>query len=381
MKKNICFVLDQFMYGGIERVAINYLTGIDKTKFNVDVIILGPSEDIINKIPKECNIIRKNIPRSHNPLYRSSTMIRRPGGAILYYGTYILKKIFICPVDYIKTIDLRDKTYDVAIAFSGHMNDCYVTLDFIKAKKKIAWAHGMIYQYLLISPGFEKMYRKFDKIATVTHINQDDIFDCKNYLNLDVVKIYNPTAKINKDETLSEDYGKYILSVARLAAPKDFDTLIDAYNMLDSKIKSEYKLLIVGDGPDKEKIKDKIDNLGLSENILLLGSKENVDKYYQNASLFVLSTKSEGLGMVLIEAMGNGCPVIATDAPYGPRDILGSNEYGVLCPVGDEQKLKEAITKMLTEEDTRKKYIENGKKRYKDFELEKIMEEFYDLIK
>lgn len=380
MKKNICFVLDQFMYGGIERVAINYLNGIDTSKYNVDLVILGDVEEIVNKVPKYCNIIRLNIPRSHNPLYRSSTMIRRPGGAILYYGTYVLKKIFIWPFDFIKTIKIRKKKYDAAIAFSGHMNDCYVTLDFIKANKKIVWTHGMIYQYLLISPGFEKMYRKFDKIATVTHINQSDIFDCKTYLNLDIIPIYNPTYKLENKEILEVDYGKYILTVARLAAPKDFDTLIDAYNLLDKDIKKQYKLLIIGDGPDKTKIEEKVNNLGLNEKILLLGAKDNVDKYYKEASLFVLSTKSEGLGMVLIEAMGNGCPVISTDAPYGPRDIIGNNEYGLLCPVGNPIKLAEAMAKILKDDKLRKEFILKGQDRYKDFELEKIMKEFYELI-
>ena len=63
MKKKICFVLDQFLYGGIERVAINYLNGIDKTKFDIDVIILSNVEDMINQIPKECNVIRIDVPR------------------------------------------------------------------------------------------------------------------------------------------------------------------------------------------------------------------------------------------------------------------------------------------------------------------------------
>ena len=63
MKKKICFVLDQFLYGGIERVAINYLNGIDKNKYDIDVIILSNVEEMINQIPKECNIIKINVSR------------------------------------------------------------------------------------------------------------------------------------------------------------------------------------------------------------------------------------------------------------------------------------------------------------------------------
>lgn len=266
MKKNLCFVLDQFLYGGIERVAINYLKAIDKNRYNIDVIILSNTEDMIKQIPKECHIIKINIPRNHNPLSRASTMIRRDAGAILYYGSYILKALFIEPIDYIKTKELRKKRYDVAIAFSGHVNDCYVVLKFIKAKKKIVWAHGMIYQYLMMSPAFEKMYKKFDTLVSINNLDQSDIFYTKPYLNLNIVNLYNPTIEMKMDPKLEENYGKYILSVARLESPKDFITLIKAYNNLDKKIISEYKLLIVGDGPDRELIENEMNELNLKDN-------------------------------------------------------------------------------------------------------------------
>lgn len=382
MKKKICFVLDQFLYGGIERVAINYLNGIDKTKFDIDVIILSNVEDMINQIPKECNVIRIDVPRYHNPLSRASTMIKRDAGAILYYGTYILKKCFVYPIDRIKTSKLREKKYDVAIAFSGHLNDSYVVLEHIKAVKKMVWAHGLIYQYLLMSPAFEKMYKKFDKIISINHIDQNDIFYCKPYLKYDIVNIYNPTykSKVVSDEDLNKKYGKYILSVARLEEPKDFITLIEAYNKLGDDIKKEYNLVIVGDGPDRGKIENRIKELNLNKKIFMVGAQNDVDKYYQQAKLFVLSTKSEGLEMVIIEAMGNGCPVISTDAPYGPRDILGSNDYGILCPVGDSDKMSVAIAELLNDKQKRKKFIEKGLVRYKDFEIDTIMKQFYDLV-
>lgn len=384
MKKNICFVLDQFLFGGIERVALNYLQNIDSKKYNIDVVILSDIEDMVKQIPDYCNIIKIDVPRYHNPVSRASTMVRRKAGAVIYYATYILKKIFIYPIDFFKTRKLRQKKYDTAIAFSGHLNDCYVVLDCMKAKQKIVWAHGMIYQYLLMSPAFEKMYRKFNKIVSINHLDQNDIYYCKPYLDYDIVNIYNPTYEIKNnyfnDSTIKNKYNKYILSVARMENPKDFITLVDAYSLLPEKIKKEHKLLLVGDGPDRPKIEKHITEKKLSNNIILLGSQSNVDKYYQNASLFVLSTKSEGLGMVLIEAMGNKCPVIATDAPYGPRDILGSNEFGILCPVGDSKKMSTAIAELLENEEKRKKYIKLGLERYKDFQIDTIMHQFYNLI-
>ena len=156
--------------------------------------------------------------------------------------------------------------------------------------------------------------------------------------------------------------------------------MIEAYNKLSNDIKKEYNLVIVGDGPDREKIKNRIEKLNLNKKVFMVGAQSDVDTYYQHADLFVLSTKSEGLGMVIIEAMGNGCPVISTDAPYGPRDILGSNDYGILCPVGDSEKMSVAIEELLNDKQKRKKFIEKGLVRYKDFEIDTIMKQFYDLV-
>lgn len=386
MKKKICFVLDEFLFGGIERVFINYAKTIDKTKYDIDVIILSRIEEMVKQIPKECNVIIKKLPRSHCPMYRSSTMIRRDGGAILYYGTYFLKKVFLEPINYIKFIKNNRKKYDTVIAFSGHINDIYASLKFLRGKKKIVWAHGMIYQYLLMSPAFEKMYKKFDKIVSINNLDQNDIFYCKPYLNYKIEELYNPvildeteTSEIELDN-IKQKYGDYILSVARLEQPKDFITLIKAYKKLKDDNKINYNLVIVGDGPDREKIEECIKENNIEKNVFLLGSQKNVSKFYKSAKLFVLSSKSEGLPTVIIEGMKFGLPIIATDAPYGPRDIFKNNEFGILTPVGDEKILAQEINKILGNNELYNHYKNQSLKRYLDFTPEKIIEQFYKII-
>lgn len=378
--------MDQFLYGGIERVAINYLQSIDKDKFCIDVIILSDVEDMIKQIPEHCNVVRINISRYHNPLSRASTMVKRKAGAILYYGTYLLKKIFIYPVDYFKTRRLRKIKYDVAIAFSGHLNDSYVVLDCMKANKKMVWAHGMIYQYLLLSPAFEKMYSRFDKIISINHIDQSDIFSCKPYLNYKIENLYNPVilnTSFDNDEhivDLKEKYGEYILTVARMDEPKDFLTLLDSYEILLKKFKINYNLVIVGDGPDRKKIEDYIIKKKINKNVFLVGAQDNVDKFYRNAKLFVLSSKSEGLPTVIIEAMSRGLPIVATDAPYGCRDIIKNNEYGIITPVGDALFMAKKIHELLKDQNLFDYYCKQSLKRYNDFIPEKIIKEFVKII-
>lgn len=384
--KKICFVLDQFLFGGIEKVLINYVSQIDKNEYSIDIIILSQYEDMIKNIPKECNVIIKNLPRNGCPLSRASTMIRRKGGAILYYGSYVLKKVFLEPINFIKFHKERKTVYDVVIAFSGHINDIYVATQFLKAKKKIVWAHGMIYQYLLISPAFEKMYKKFDKIVSINEINQNDIFDCKPYLNYKIDHLYNPVLLVNNtytDEDLQEikqKYGKYILSVARMAEPKDFKTLIDAYSLLLERLKEPVNLLIIGDGPDRGKIEKYITEKKLEKNIFLLGSLNNIEKFYKMSEIFVLSSKSEGLPTVIIEAMSFEKPVVSTDAPYGARDITKNNQYGMLVPVGDSEEMAKRLYELLSDKALYKHYSNKSKERFRDFSPEKIMKQFYRII-
>ena len=384
MKKKICFVLDQFLYGGIERVAINYLSVIDKNEYDIDVVILSNTEKMIEQIPKECNIVQINIPRQHNPLSRASTMVRRDAGAILYYGTYILKRLFIFPQDYIKTLKLRKVKYDTVIAFSGHMNDCYVALKFIRANYKIVWAHGMIFQYLLLSPAFEKMYKKFDKIVTINNIDQDDLFNYKPYLNYKIEKLYNPVVlnnnlKANRID-LVKKYGEYFLTVARMDEPKDFFTLIDAYEIYFKKYSKKYKLLLVGDGPDRKKIEKYIKLKKMEDNILIMGSQDDVDNFYSHAKLFILSSKTEGLPTVIIEAMSRSLPIVATDALYGCRDIIGNDEYGIIVPVGDSTMLADKINYLIKNKDVYDHYKKKSIERYKYFLPNKIIKEFYRII-
>lgn len=384
--KKICFVLDQFLFGGIEKVLINYVKAINKKEYSIDIIILSQYEDMINNIPKDCNVIIKKLPRNDCPLSRASTMVRRNGGAILYYGSYFLKKVFLEPINFIKFHKERKKEYDVVIAFSGHINDIYATIKFLKGRKKIVWAHGMIYQYLLISPAFEKMYKKFDKIVCINELNQNDIFDCKPYLKYKIECLYNPIPFIDntynsKDlEKIEKKYGNYILSVARMAEPKDYKTLIDAYAIFKEKMKEPINLVIIGDGPDRKKIETYIKEKNLEDTIFLLGSLNNIEMFYKMAKIFVLSSKSEGLPTVIVEAMSFGKPVISTDAPYGPRDIIKNNQYGILISVGDSKEMAQKMYDILSNEELYNKYSIKSLERFKDFSPEKIMKKFYEII-
>ena len=136
-----------------------------------------------------------------------------------------------------------------------------------------------------------------------------------------------------------------ILGIGRLHPQKDFPTLIHAFAQA-RQVRSA-RLMILGDGPERERLTALIEEMGLADDITLLGFVQNPYAYMAKASAFVLSSLYEGLPTVLIEAMAVGIPVISTNCKSGPTEILAQGKYGFLAPVGDSKAISEAILSVL----------------------------------
>lgn len=132
-----------------------------------------------------------------------------------------------------------------------------------------------------------------------------------------------------------------ILGVGRLTAAKDFATLIRAFARLRKQ--RALRLLILGEGEERAGLEALVRRLGVGDDVAMPGFVINPYPYMKHASQFVLSSKWEGLPTVLIEAMACGTPVVSTDCPSGPAEILEGGKWGRLVPVGDETALAEAI--------------------------------------
>ncbi len=136
-----------------------------------------------------------------------------------------------------------------------------------------------------------------------------------------------------------------ILGAGRLAGEKDFDTLIRAFAGL--RRQRPARLVILGEGPLRHELEQTIRRLGIAGDVWMPGFVENPYAYMRSSDLFVLSSLREGLGNVLIEAMACGCPVISTDCPGGPREILQDGALGILVPVGDAGAMAAAMRQVL----------------------------------
>lgn len=200
------------------------------------------------------------------------------------------------------------------------------------------------------------------------------------YNPLDIKKIIDLSQSTLSDEEQQLLNNNYIVEVARLEnGQKNLLQLVEIYAKLKQKGIKE-KLYIIGDGPSREEIAQKIKELGLEEDCLLLGAKLNPFPFMKNAKVFVHTANYEGLPTVLIESQICGTPVVAFNCPTGPREILADGKYGELIPMGDEDLFVEKTYELLTNEEKRQHFISLLPQSYQRFSMEKISEQFNTLI-
>jgi N-acetylgalactosamine-N,N'-diacetylbacillosaminyl-diphospho-undecaprenol 4-alpha-N-acetylgalactosaminyltransferase len=229
----------------------------------------------------------------------------------------------------------------------------------------------------VISQTSARLYPKAARIIAVSNgIKEIIVLDYK----LDtrrIAVIPNPVDiasvdKMSKNEPSMAWSGDYLLHVGRLDVNhKAHDVLLNAFKKLYS-FHPDLKLIIVGDGPDKEQIEAMVNNLDLADSVILAGWQENIFAFMARAKALVLCSRHEGWPNVLVEAMACGCPVIATDCQTGPREILGDNEYGLLVPVDDPEALAHSVEKLLTDKSCRTHFQAQSRLRAQDFDLEQI---------
>ncbi len=237
----------------------------------------------------------------------------------------------------------------------------------------------------MISQISGRLYPKAARIIAVSNgIKEIIVLDYK----LDVRRIAvipNPVdmasvAKRSKKEPSMALPGDYLLHVGRLnVKTKAHDILLNAFKKLHS-FHPDLKLILVGDGPDKEQIKALVNNLDLADSVILAGWQENIFAFMARSKALVLCSRHEGWPNVLVEAMACGCPVIATDCQTGPREILGDNEYGLLVPVDDPEALAHSVEKLLTDKSCRTHFQAQSRLRAQDFDLEQIGSKYVRLL-
>lgn len=217
-----------------------------------------------------------------------------------------------------------------------------------------AAGHGKSRRDRLMPRVINLFYPWADAVVAVSAGVLDDLKNHATSVQPDRFRvIYNPIVTEDIADKAAEpldhpwfDGGDSVFVAAgRLRPQKDFPTLIRALSRV--RAKRPARLVILGDGPDRADLEALINELGLQDDVELYGYTPNPYAFFSRAAAFVLSSRWEGLPTVLIEALSCGAPVIATDCPNGPKEILADGRYGRLLPMGDVEALASAMEAAL----------------------------------
>lgn len=206
----------------------------------------------------------------------------------------------------------------------------------------------------LLSKAFLAALRRADDVIAVSEGVSTDLRIYGKVARDKLHTIYNPVvdeelerkAKLDVSHPfLGDGVSPVILAAGRLIEQKDFPTLLRALRELRET--QAARLIILGEGPERQKLEKLVGELGLAGAVSLPGFVENPFGFMRRASAFVLSSAWEGLPGVLVQAMACGCPVVSTDCRSGPDEILDNGRFGELVPVGDSSALAAAIVRTL----------------------------------
>ena len=275
--------------------------------------------------------------------------------------------------------------YDLAISMAGHTSDLSINAyNIIRSEKKLAWLHGALYEYMIIDPGYERLYSKIKNIVTLNDFSEGLCFFFNKYLKINSRKIFNPCYIENNlidDHLVNEikaKYGEFILMVGRMTAPKNPIGLMKAIEYIYEKYGVKYNTVFLGDGDKMNEYKEYAAKSQIADYFHLIGNVPEPQSYYKAAKMFGFSSFSEGLPTVIVEAMCFGLPIATSDTNV--REILDQGKYGLISPIDDEVGLGENIHQIMSNLEVYKKYSELSIQRFEAFKPETIKAQFTDFL-
>ncbi|MEA5527544.1 glycosyltransferase [Nodularia spumigena] len=338
--KKITLFLPSLRGGGAERIMVYLANGFAQRGFAVDLVLVKAEGPYLPLVSAQVRVIDLNCPRV---LASLPSLIR-------YLKT---EK----PHAILSTLDHANVIAIIARALTrGSQKIAVRVANNISTSKR----HTKSIRARLTAGLVKYTYNWVDQVIAVSQGVAEDLVKSHNIPHNQVTTIYNPAITPQLLDKIQEPFKHpwfapekppVILGVGRLTAQKDFTTLIRAFAHLNQRHSA--RLMILGEGEDRAKLESLVKTLDLEQQVSLPGFVDNPFPYMKQASVFVLSSCFEGMPNALLQAMACGTPVVSTDCPSGPREILEDGKWGQLVPVGDVEAMAEAILASLQGETQR----------------------------
>ncbi|NWO11511.1 glycosyltransferase [Chromohalobacter salexigens] len=334
--KHIALFLPSLAGGGAQRVMVTLANGFAAShNVKIDLVVVKAEGAYLGDTSPQVRVVE---------LGASRVLFSLP--ALVRYLRRERPYALLSALDHANIIALwacKLARVDTRIVVTEHNN---VTSNMRSESMGYAWLMPIL---------MRRCYPWASDIVAVSHGVADDLSQVSALPRERIEVIYNPavTERLREMSTLpvthpwlASSEPPVILAAGRLTEQKDYPTLIKAFAAL--RARQPVRLVILGEGELLDSLEAMVSSLGLSDDIALLGFVDNPYAWMRQASLFVLSSAWEGLPTVLVEAMACGTPVVSTDCPNGPKEILENGAWGRLVPVGDTEALCEAMAASLS---------------------------------
>ncbi|MCL6263663.1 glycosyltransferase family 4 protein [Craterilacuibacter sp. RT1T] len=358
--KKICFFIGNLdQAGGTERVSSVIANAIGQKGYEIHMLSLQCGQIPFFKL--DTNI-------------KYSQLFKNPGRGIIRLPVAIRKLRAYLKKNHIDVlIDVESMLALYAIPAIVGMNIRHIcwehfnyNVDLGKATR--SWARKLAARFA-------------DDVVTLTEADKK-LWQDNTTCNANITTIPNPiTIEISTDIKIKKE--KLLLAIGRLEHEKGFDLLLEAWSKISTR-HPDWRLRIVGSGQEHTSLEKIRNELKIQESTELVPTTKNIAEHYNQATFFVVSSRFEGFGLVIIEALAFGIPVISFDCPFGPKEIIKEGKHGWLCSNGNTDHLSDRIDQELksTEKnpDRYNNISENCKLRSKEFSIDHISRSWIELL-
>lgn len=331
---SVSLFLPSMIVGGAERMMLHIADGLAKRGYDVDLVLVKAEGGFLKDVPESVQVVDLDTSRVLASLPKLVRYLRQSDTDVLL-STITPSNVIAVWTTLVPGVDVR---HVVRVA-RPESEAAAVQENTLKERLTAALArrsYPMADEVIAISEGVARDLRANTSLR-------------------DVHVVYNPVVTDRLHEQAAEpvDHPWFdgddpiVLGVGRLVDQKDFSTHLRAFAALRKRRKA--KLVILGDGDKRPELERLVGELGIEADVDMPGFTDNPFKYMANADVFVNAAKHEGFGNVIVEAMACEVPVVATDCPGAPAELLRDGEFGHLVPVGDPESMAVAIYEMLDE--------------------------------
>ncbi|WP_041595732.1 glycosyltransferase [Halanaerobium hydrogeniformans] len=347
--------------GGAQRVIINLLKALDKSKFKIKLVLLDYDENqaYLDLIPKEVEIININR-RGRYSIIKIKNIIKKEEPDICF-----------------ATLPQVCKAVMIGHKLSGSNSKVIFRESNYRPKNKMFFLNyillKLVYSYSDYNIALTEDLKK--QIKKQYNISDNKITTIYNPLNIELIQ------KKIKDSSCSFEQNNFnIVSCGRLSKQKNFSMLIKSIKLIREENINNIVLYILGDGPLKKHLEGLIWKYDLTNSVYLLGYKKNPFKYIANADLFILSSLYEGMPNVILESLACGTPILSTNCPTGPKEILEEDKYGWLVPNDNVEAMSRKIIHLYNNPEEINKKQKKLDLRAERFSINNIVKEYENLF-